>query len=88
MSIVIRETTINHSLRPLRVETQGRPVILLGMGMALPDDHLDEAGAAEALRLFREERLDTSDIAFRLSCTAAAAAEGLTNAREQERRAA
>lgn len=88
MTVVIRETSTNHSLRPIRVETQGRPVILLGMGMPLPDERLDTAGAAEALRLFREEQLDTSDIAFRLNCTPAAAAKGLTAAREQERRAA
>ncbi|AZO77509.1 hypothetical protein BLM15_07690 [Bosea sp. Tri-49] len=85
---MIRETSTNHSLRPLRVETQGRPVIFLGMGMPLPADHLDAVGAAEALRLFRKERLDTTDIAFRLECTPAAAAEGLSSAREQERKRA
>ena len=52
------------------------------------DQFLDRRGCTEALRLFREEKLDTVEIAWRLECTQAAAASGLARAREEERRAA
>lgn len=48
---------------------------------------LSEHQAARALELFRSG-LDTVDIAWRLECTAAAAANALARARDEERRAA
>jgi hypothetical protein len=76
----------NYSLRHARLFTE-RPVILIGTGMPARHDELDEFACAEALRLFREERLDNVDIAWRLECTPAAAANGIASARELERRA-
>lgn len=51
------------------------------------DQALDQRGCRDALALFRAG-LDNVDIAWRLECTPAAAANGIAAAREQERRAA
>lgn len=51
------------------------------------DEKLDHRGCRNALALFRSG-LDNVDIAWRLECTPAAAANGIASAREQERRAA
>lgn len=75
---------VNLSLRPLPVHTHGRPLMLIGTGTPLRHDDLDEVGAAMALRLFRSG-LDNVDIAWRLECTPAAAANAIANARDEER---
>ena len=83
MSIVTRETATNYSLRHLRLRTD-RPVMLTNTGLPSRHDELDELGSAAALKLFRSG-LDTVDIAWRLECTPAAAANGIASAREIER---
>ena len=50
-------------------------------------DHLGPFSQAEALRLFRSG-LDNVDIAKWMDCTAAAAANAIARARDDERRAA
>lgn len=76
----------NYSLRHARLFTE-RPVMLIGTGMPARHDELDEIGADAALNLFRQG-LDTVDIAWRLECTPAAAANGIARARDEEWRAA
>lgn len=51
------------------------------------DEKLDQRGCRDALALFRTG-LDNVDIAWRLECTPAAAANGIASAREQERKRA
>lgn len=51
------------------------------------DVNLDRRGRDSALRLFRSG-LDNVEIAWRLECTPAAAANGIGSAREQERKRA
>lgn len=80
------EPVMNLSLRPIRMAAF-RPVILVGTGAPLRSDGIDAIKGAEALRLFRAG-LDTFDIAWRLECSEAAAANGIALAREEERRAA
>jgi hypothetical protein len=48
------------------------------------DETLDQRGCRDALALFRSG-FDNIDIAWRLECTPAAAANGIAAAREQER---
>ncbi|MBA4220182.1 MAG: hypothetical protein C0458_05570 [Methylobacterium sp.] len=78
---------VNLSLRPLKLDCGVRPLMLVGHGRTVRDEELDEFGASAALALFRSG-LDNVDIAWRLECTPAAAANGIASAREQERKRA